>query len=376
MSQWPPTVTITVAEHELYIGQQTLQVTMITPTEGAVMTDAAVPVQWTFAPGTQATYRVRVWADAAQTILAYDSTVVSSGVNSHVIPEGSLVSGLTYYLQVDITTTAPQSGQSALIEFTTAFTPSVAVTGLVLATVGDRCELPRSGGLAPPAVPLRWSQVVPAGDETFVRYSVWRRRRRSPWRDPDGSDAWVRIASIGDIATVTYTDTAPWTFTVMEYAVTWTAFDTTANEQRSSARQDPAPTARIENEFIYLHDVSAPARYLAFFSDRATVQEIQDIAERVFWGRQRPSLFVGDVQTHRLQISAAPDIARGGLWPELRDLRTRQRTDAATLCLRIGSMGEEGRFFCGVVAGGRANAQATYEMNVDLVEVEYSEAVA
>lgn len=372
MAQWPNPVTITVADGELYSGQLTLWVNITQPTEGATVATAAVPVQWAFAPGTQQTARVRVWSDLAKTLIAYDSGVMPTSSKSFTIPEGSLQTVTTYYMQVDITTTLGQAGSSDLRTFLTNYTP---VNALATPTVQLIGNCPTFADEDLPGTRVRWVQATLAANEQFTRYSVWRRWRPKPWELYETEDVqWIRIASVTAVGTLSYVDRTTEFYKVFEYDVTFSVHNTATGNDLTSLRHSPAPVAYIENDWTYLHNIDDPTEYVCFYHLAGQLDSVDDIEEALFWGNTAAVLFVGDPQYAHVQLPGLPDVARGQLWDRLQALRTAQRLDGAVLMLRIGEQGK--RMFCGLSHASEQFDQGQYTPSIDLVQVDHDEAVA
>jgi len=363
VSEWPVSgVALVHRNLALYLPGVDFDVTIVTPAQAAVLTSAAVDVTWTFSPGVQATFRVEALLAG---VVVYDSGIVSTATQAHTIPEGFLETGNAYVIRVTVTTTDLNTGQGE-VNVTTAFAPSVNVTGLVLEALGDKCDLPANGGLELPGIKVSWAEVVPGAGETFVRYSVWR-------RDAGQSDTdYVRIASITAVATVTFTDRCVTPYTTHEYAVTWTALD--GADTLVSIKQDPPPFERVENDFVYVHPEDDPATFFTFFSLRSSQEVEQQHREVPLWGRQQPTEFVGEQEFSRLRLEGLPDLHRGALWDALTAVVALQRTAGSVLCVRVGFAGQ--RFFMNTTRQSRENAQKTYEPRLDLVEVFFDESVA
>lgn len=347
----------------LFLTSPQIAVTILVPTEGAVLTDAEVAVQWTFSPGTQQTFRVQAIDSLGAT--AYDSGIIASAALTHTIPEGFLDTGQSYTIRVSITTTAGQSGQGT-VDVTTAFPPSVNVVNITVAAVGEDCDTPSGGSPGLPGLEIRWDEVVPAVTETFVRYSVW--RRAAGETDSD----WVRVASIADVGDNRLIDYVPTSRIVYEYAVTWTALD--AGDTLVSLKQDPPANGHTDFDFIWLHDWNTPGSQLQFFSLASGVAVEQDQRELALWGRQAPTLFIGEKEFRRVSLSGLPALHRGGVWVDLQTLVAAQRTAATVLVLRIGFSGES--MFCQVVRSSKDNRQKQFEPSVELLEVFFEEGVS
>jgi hypothetical protein len=342
-----------------FIGEA-ISVLVTAPTSGATITDASPTVTWSFSPGVQQAYRVRVWSDATQGTLVYDSGSISSASGNHTIPDGSLLSGENYWLQVDIETSEADLGTSDLVAFSTLFTPSVAVTGVAVVTENDDCLADGSAKqLALPFVRIDWTEVSPAVDETFQRYSVWRRERLHPSHPRAGTEAWERIASITTVSTTTYRDYCAAAWTVYEYAVTWTAI-TDAGDTRTSARQTAPAHARLRFERIVLHDVENPSLFV-LLSGEPSVEESQPTEFHNVWGREDPTAQVSDFKRGVVEFELDPEVfRRSALWENLKGMQAAQ-AQAHSLCLRLGYAGE--RYFASIEStisrrdiGGRAFA--------------------
>lgn len=370
MGQWPSPVVVTVADGELFSASPTLWVNIAAPAEGASVTNAAISVVWAFAPGTQQTFRVRVYSNLALTALAYDSGTVVSTVQAHTIPEGALDTGGTYYMVVEITTTDGQTGESDTRTFTTSYAPAWALGGLRLITVGDVLYGRRAGAVELPGVRLFWSTAQLVAAEQFLRYSIWRRPVTSP------ASTWERIASISAQATVTYFDHTTPLFTVMEYDVTFSVHNTTSNSDLASPHHvaSAAMRARIENDFTYLHDINDPTNYVQYHHYNGDVRPIGDQERVLFWGASKPVVYIGDVDYREFTLPGLPDVRRGEIWTRVESLLAAQRDSGSVVCLRVGQQGL--RAFCAILAARMRLYQGQYEPEVDLVEVTHSEAVS
>lgn len=367
MGQWPSPVTITVADGELYNAALTLFVTITTPAEGATVATAAVPVQWAFAPGTQQTYRVRVWSDASLTTLVYDSGVVTSATKAATLPEGSLASGGTFYMVVDITTTDGQSGSSGTRTFATSYLPANTIPAPTIVEYGD-CPTFATADL--PSVKVNIPTATLGANEVFTRYSIWRRVR-------DGSDpsaTWERIGSETNRLATSFLDTTLPLYKVVEYDVTFSVHNTSSGFDLSSAHHTTVPYAYLDNPFTYLHDPSDPTGFAVYYQFEGSIDPVDDIEEALFWGNAEPVLFIGDASYDRVNLPGLPDVNRGELWSKLQTLRAAQRTSGAVLCLRIGEQGK--KYFCGLTRASEQLSQGQYVPTLDLVEVKHSEAVA
>lgn len=366
MTFWPTGVFISYSASLLtYYLSSGLAVTITAPTEAQVLASSVVDVQWTFAPGTQATYRVVVYASDGVTIV-YDSGVVFSAALNHTIPEGSLVTGQTYKIKVFITTTVGTEGESDLRTVTTAWAPSVNILNVRTSTIGAVCEL---GHFSPPlpGVRIRWNQVVPSGTETFIRYSVWRKL------GSEAETAWIRIASVTAIGTLFYDDFTLHAREVYVYAVTWTAQSTVTANYLTSARQNPPIKGGVDFDYAFLHDVSSPTHFVMLPSFDIAITEHATVEFVRLWGRTQPTAFPGGDQYREASVRGLPATFTDGLWEAVEALLTRQRESGAVLCLRTGV--SKHRLFSNISAASRQDGQKQHAPQVDVVEIAYAEAV-
>jgi hypothetical protein len=109
------------------------------PDPDDVITAATFNAQWTFSggSGTQASYRVKVFA-SDQATLVYDSGTLSGTDADFDIPVGYLHNALTYYIQITVNDTLAQTAVSSLVRFSTSFTGPATITGLTVTAVGDQ----------------------------------------------------------------------------------------------------------------------------------------------------------------------------------------------------------------------------------------------
>lgn len=108
-----------------------VEVAIAYPADGGTVTAPGFTASWGLTDGkVQNDYRLRVYSDLVGTVV-YDSGVVASANTAHTLPDsGILTNGVTYYLDVLITTDAGIVGRSAVISFTTAWTPPTIIAGL------------------------------------------------------------------------------------------------------------------------------------------------------------------------------------------------------------------------------------------------------
>ena len=364
MSEWPTTgVALVHRNLALYLPGVDFAVTIVTPAEAAVLTSAAVDVTWTFAPGIQQTFRVEALLAG---VVVYDSGIVNTATQAHTIPEGFLVTGNAYVIRVTVTTTDLNTGQGE-VNVTTAFAPATNVVNVAVEAIGEDCDAPSVGAPELPGLRITWDQVVPAGAEVFVRYSVW--RRVAGEADTD----YVRIASITTISELVYTDYVVTSRVVYEYAVTWTALD--GADTLVSLKQDPPPNGHTDFDFIWLHDWNTPTSHVQYFSLSSGVTIDQDQDEVNIWGRQAPTIFIGEKEFRRISVDGLPALHRGDLWTDLLALVSAQRTAGTVLVLRIG-FSDEPAMFCQAVRTSKGNAEKQFEPSTDLVEVHLEEGVS
>lgn len=111
---------ITVAFLQL---AEALDVTVISPADGATITSPGFTVTWAFGGSeVQQSYRLRLYEDASATIVLYDSDTVPTSSQSHTMPSsGILENNTTYHLRVTATDTDGVVGQSAIHDITTSW---------------------------------------------------------------------------------------------------------------------------------------------------------------------------------------------------------------------------------------------------------------
>lgn len=369
MGQWPSPVVASIADGELYIASFVLWIDITSPTEAQVVGNASVSVSWAMAPGTQQTARVLVYSDAGLTALVYDSGTLVTPVKSHTIPEGSLDSSATYYLRVTATMTSGESAASDTRTFSTSFAPVNALVGLRLTILGDQVTGRRQGAVELPGVRISWSQASLNIAEQFLRYSVWRRSVTYP------ASAWQRIASVTALTTLSYTDNTTPLFQQVEYDVTFSAHNTTTNNDLTSSRHTvtAAMRALIRNDFTYLHDISDPRNFVQYHQFTGDLKPTGEMQQVQFWGATKPVVYVGNINYLRFTLPGLPDERRGDIGPLIEVLRERQRDAGAVVCLRIGQHAV--RAFCAITNSHYRLNRGAYEPEIELVEVEHTEAV-
>jgi len=337
-----------------------LTVTLTAP--AGVVTTAAPTASWTFAPGTQASYRFRIFSDAAALIPVYDTGFVPGSAQSIAVPAGSLFTNRTYYARVFITTTTGESGSSSLESFTTSFATSGDVMGVTMVAIGgcdqDSAQLP---GLR-----LRWLQVVPGGGETFLRYIIQRKR-------PDTETDWTTVHTIDAIGTLTWTDWSPASRTVYQYAVLWEASST--GTTLISNPQSPPPTGMVAFDYAYIHAVSDPGVMMRYAQFEATVQQrIAPTKYELPWGRSAPVGYVGAGNYRTIALPLLPHPHERPRWRrELDALIARQVSDGEVFCVRLGVARE--RLFAQFDQGANIRmGKGMWDGSVAMTEVSYDEA--
>lgn len=353
MSQWHSTAPLTISDGAAFFADPLVAVTMVSPTSGSTVTSSQFDVQWAFSPGTQSTFRVRIFSDAGGTILEYDSGEVASPTLLHTVPSGSIASADDFWIRVDITTTDLQAGQSPLTDFTTAFAPVNNVTGLTVTPV--------STGL--PHFLLEWSEVVPSGSEVFVNYNLYRRKNLT--------DTWIRIAKLLTIGTLEYLDYVPEAQQAYDYSITWTALDTPDTlESIRSAVTDTIPAFSS----LFVHDWQSPDNFVEIVHQDVNISEELQMTPVKVWSRQAPTFHIGDGQAATISVSATDAWHDNkAMWNDLISLLTRQRTDGAVFVVR--HRGE--RYFVQGPSARRGDTRPTlFDERVELLEAHVNEAVA
>lgn len=340
-----------------FLAKTVVPVLFTSPACGATLTNAAVTVLWNSSPGTQFSYRLRVYSDAAMTVVVYDSGIVVTSVQSANIPFGVLQTARTYYPKVDIVNTDGSTGVSGACSWTTSFATSVAVTGVRVdafgACGGDPRELP--------GVRVRWTRVTPGGSETFVEYDVLRRIA--------GEANYTRIGIVSAVATVEFDDYTVMPGTAYQYAVTWTAYS--GGSTLVSAPQAVAPAIRPLWDSLFVHDVSNVAYFVRLDTWQVTEVIGQDVEFMQLAGRQGATAQIGERQGKHWRIPAQErplNERMGSVWEDLVTLITRQRTAGSTLLARYGAI-NSGMFCNGSVE--RSVDRRSYTPSADLTETNY-----
>ena len=107
-------------------------VTVTSPTVGATITTASLPVTWTTTG--QVKKRIYLYDETGATLI-YDSGVVVDGTGSATIPSGYYHNDTTYQLVVWVEDSTPLSGESSAIPFTVDYVEPDAVTNFTVTPV-------------------------------------------------------------------------------------------------------------------------------------------------------------------------------------------------------------------------------------------------
>lgn len=375
---------ITALYHH-FLAPSLIGITVTTPTDGATVTTAEVPFEWTFGPGPQVTYRLRVYANADGTGLVYDSGVQISATMSHTIPAGALFTGVTYHGIVDATNEQGQSAQSALVEFDLSISPAntitVSATPMGGACTRDQTDLPR--------IVVSWSEYVVDGSEVFVAYYVMRREA--------GEADYTRQARLyavdADIDGGTgrgFVDALVRPGATYEYAVLPVVSD--SGNTLIGAPQDPPAVARVDTDFTFVHlvgnggscqevttiaDYQAVAaggnawrRFVRFDNWNPREQLTPDVSIQSTWGTEKPAGFVGDQLAYAFTVPGLPSMLKDPtLWDKVEDLLRGQRDLPSVLCLRFGRAKQ--MFFVLATAGQRSHSQVQFTPELRFSEVRF-----
>lgn len=341
-----------------FIGAGVLTVTVTAPLNGATVTNAEMVVTWSYSGGAaQRAYKVTVFTDVGLTTSIYTSGWVVSSAATATIPAGSVPNASTLYLRVDVQDTNGAEGSSSAVMFTTNFATSSNVLNVRAQAIG--CEDPQSL----PLVRLTWTQIVPAGGETFVRYVVQRKAA--------GEAAWTAVALITSVGTTAYVDYQAQPGVTYYYSVLWIA-SSGANMLISNAQANI--TAHLTFDFSWLHDVSDPTKAVRLDALSMSEELVQSVVLQETWGRSAPSALIGEADFSRFSISLSPHLLNiPTQWTMIRALLVRQRDYGSIFCLRLGASNQ--RFFCTLSTVSRDYQLRSSEASIDLTEVYYEEAV-
>lgn len=227
-----------------------------------------------------------------------------------------------------------------------------------------------------PALIVNWTQVTPAGGDTFSNYSVYRRNT--------GTTTWTRIATAANVATVAYNDFAVASGQSYDYTVT-------ATYTRSGTSIESVKPAAVSNSVaftsIFLHDPTQTSSYLEFAGNVMDVQTVQSQMAVLVWGRAAPTMYIGPGKSSHIKLTSVPQVTRTNqaLWNAIDVLIGRQYSNASVLLLRDGETG--GKWFAIITpnAGGsggirgpgavRKDRVGSTMTTIDLDQVQASEAV-
>ena len=360
-------------------------ITVTTPADAATVTSAEVPFAWTFGPGPQVTYRLRVYANADGTGLVYDSGIQISSTMSHTIPAGALLNGVTYYGQVDATNAQGQSAQSPLVEFTLSISPfgtiTVSATPMGGACTADQTDLPR--------IVVSWSKYFNVGLENFIAYFVLRREA--------GEVEYTRIARLyslsnGEGNVLSFVDAAVRPGATYQYAVL-PVIDDSGNTLIGEP-QDPPATARVDTDFTFVHLVgnggscealpendpsllpnrlqgNAWRRFVRFDNWNPRQQIAPDVSVQSTWGNEKPAGFIGDQLAYTFTVPGLPAMLKDPtLWDKVEDLLRGQRDLPSVLCLRFGRAKQ--MFFVLATSGQRSHSQVQFTPELRFSEVRFA----
>lgn len=356
----------------IYVGPQAMSVRITSPASGGTVTSPGFTVTWArtylTASAAQNDYRLRIYDTDGATVL-YDSTRTISASEQAVVPNvWDATAGATFFLRVEVTDDDGYEADSGPHPFETSWTTPVRIEGLAVRIVGDKCEhridLPRAV--------LTWLPASTGGGFTFIRYSVWRRIVPSLLTASDPTAAWVRIASITDIATTRYVDHEIPPYTTADYAVTWSASD--GLDTFSSTRQSPPPVGYVEFDWAFVHDVADPTLWALFHSLEGSEDLRGDRAFDLVRGRTQPTAFIGEAEYSDLVLTGLPESFGGRAWRVIKELRSREHSATATLCVRPGAWRR--RYFANIADTSARTGQVQREPSLRVTEVHFDEAVA
>ena len=339
-------------------------VSVTSPAAGCpTFTNANINITWDISQGIQASFRVQVYRDNLGSQLVYDSGVQTGSVGSWFIPPGALPAPETLYVRVSVTNTDGGSGSSSFVCFNTSFPTSVNVSGVTVRSVGG-CDNPE----VLPGIKVSYSQVAPGGGETFSRYGI--RRRMA------GETNFILIAEVDSITSLSYIDYNVMPRQRYEYAVIWIAKSGTASFL-ISANQANNPGSQVDFEFNFLHTANINSadpdfRWLRVDSWEASVQVSQDIKLVQPWGRDLPTVHVGQALGTKVNIPLHDRLLTDTVfWKKITEMILAQRDSAAVLCLRFG----RGRqIYFGIISNStRSSTQKMYSTQLELSESFYDQ---
>lgn len=356
MTYWPKDAGHPAVLLSLYQTRAALGVIITSPV--AIVTDDQPTIAWSISSGVQVTRRVQVLSPDGLTVVFSSGPTVTAS-QSVAVTAGLLHTGIVgYIIRVEVLNDVSLIGVG-FATFDTTFQPSVPVSGVHLTPFGDKCTIGDDPEL--PGVRVRWTRVVPGVGETFRSYSVVRR--------VDGEATWEVIRTIADITVTRYDDYTFAPRATLEYGVIWTAAN--GADTLVSLPQTPAPRARIDFDWTFMHDVLDPRNWVVYFS----LEQQEDVqSDRTFqrlWGRQQPTLFIGEDEHSVFRMKALPDGYGGDVWDGASTLFSRQRLAGSTICVRNGIAGY--MKFCSFDSLSRDMGQAQYSADAQLVETFFDE---
>jgi hypothetical protein len=214
-------------------------VTVTSPTVGATITTASLPVTWTTTG--QVKKRIYLYDETGATLI-YDSGVVVDGTGSATIPSGYYHNDTTYQLVVWVEDSTPLSGESSAIPFTVDYVEPDAVTNFTVTPVSVGND--PNGWTT--ANRLTWDATT-YGTDVWQRYEIERQAA-------SGVDAtlilWQRITSPVQVSVTDYTPAA-----ATEYTYTIRQIILTGLDELESAAVSAAGTCAFGG--VVLVDVSA-----------------------------------------------------------------------------------------------------------------------
>lgn len=188
----------------VYAEGPTVDVT--SPADGSIVSTSSINVTWVTTG--QVKYRVFMYQDGG-TQIVYDSGIIVSAANSHLIPSGYVHNNTPYDIVVWVEDANPLQGQSVIIDITVEYPP----TDIVANFTADPVNI--GSDIWPSAVRLNWDQTLYATD-VWQRYTIVRRAGT-------GANAErVVLAEITSPTQTTFTDYAPASGVEYTYEITQT----------------------------------------------------------------------------------------------------------------------------------------------------------
>jgi hypothetical protein len=261
-------------------------VTLTAPTSGQVIGSPTPSIQWTYSLSghPQSGYQVVVYGSDTKTVV-YDSGFVSGSATAHTIPVGYLTNLGTYYVRVTAWDDRGLSGQSAVTQFSTSWTPPAAITGFSATADSTNAK-----------VNLSWtaSSLAP---EDFAAYAIWRRRSTS--------DPYVLIAYITTQSTTTYSDYLCYLATSTQFASQNYKIAQVQNFGSELVYSGDTVSGQVlvtpTDNPVWICDAVSPATYFAVFKYRPerSITRKQELTDVQLWGRTAPVRHYGDADYSR-----------------------------------------------------------------------------